>query len=91
MVRKTMTTLLVALVAAFTLGSIAEAAPPRKPVRPRAKHSSRVTSGSGAATTTAKKPAAKKKKRAVAKSQSTAKTPAARKAAAKRKPTTKPR
>ena len=90
MVRKTMTTLLVALVAAFTLGSIAEAAPPRKPVRPRAKHSSRVTSGSSAATTTAKKPAAKKK-RAVAKSKSTAKTPAARKAAAKRKPTTKPR
>ena len=43
MIRRTMKMLLVALVAVCTLGSMAEAAP-KKPVRHRAKHSTRVSS-----------------------------------------------
>jgi hypothetical protein len=89
MIRKTVMALLVALVASFALSSPADAAP-KKTVRTRAKHSSRVTSG--AATT---KPATKSvvRKRPAAKNSATttAKKPAAKKPAVKRKPTTKPR
>ena len=96
MVRKTMKMLVVALIAAFALSSIAEAAP-TKTVRHRAKHSSRVSSG--AAAMAVKTPAPKKTKRAAASSRTraqsstsaTAKKPAAKRAPAKRKPTTKPR
>lgn len=93
MIRKSMKMLLCALLAAFTLSSIAEAAP-KKTLRHRTKHSSRVVSGSAAAT--AKKPAAKKrtptgsaekKKSGATVHRSTAKKPAQ----AKRRPTTKPR
>jgi hypothetical protein len=96
MIRKTLKMLLVALVAAFALASTAEAAP-KKVVRPRAKHSSRVASGAPA--TIAKKPAITKKPTVAAKkksgpsaSASTVRKPAAKKPApAKRKPATKPR
>ena len=81
MIRQTMKMLLVALLASFALSSVAEAAP-KKAVRHRAKHSSRVSSGT-TTTTTGKKPSTKKKRAA-------AKKPAVR-TAAKRKPTTKPR
>jgi len=103
MVRKTMKMLLVALIAAFALSSMAEAAaPPKKAVRHRAKHSSRVASGGSAPVAnsngTASKPPAKKKAPA-AKSGTRARTspnasapkPPAKKAPAKRRPTTKPR
>lgn len=92
MIRKSMKMLLCALLAAFTLSSIAEAAP-KKALRHRTKHSSRVASGSA---TTDKKPAAKKttatasaakKKSGASVHRSTAKKPAQ----AKRRPTTKPR
>jgi hypothetical protein len=95
MLRKTMKMLVVALVAAFALSSMAEAAP-RKTVRHRAKHSSRVSSGEA---TAGKKPAAKKK-RAAASSRTharsrksatgTAQKPGAKKAPAKHRPATKP-
>jgi hypothetical protein len=90
MVRKTMKMLVVALVAAFALSSMAEAATPKK-TRHRVKHSSRVASG--AAATTGKKPAAKKKTapRARAKAGTTAHKSTTKKAPAKRRPTTKPR
>jgi hypothetical protein len=95
MVRKTMKMLVVALVAAFALSSMAEAAPKRT-VRHRAKHSSRVSAG--AAVTAVKKPAKKKKRTAASASRARAQAntlagqkPATRKPAAKRKPTTKPR
>jgi hypothetical protein len=55
---KTMKMLMLALIAAFALSSVAEAATPKK-TRHRAKHSSRVASG--AAATTGKKPAARRK------------------------------
>ena len=65
MVRKTMKMLVVALMAAFALSSMAEAAvPPKRAVRHRAKHSSRVASG--ASTTPAKRLEPKKKKPTVA-------------------------
>jgi len=94
--------LLVALLVAFGAASIAEAAP-RKTVRHRPKHSTRVTSGAAgtAATTGAaprRKATAKKKTRAGASPATagggvTAKKPAARAHAtvARRQPTTKPR
>jgi hypothetical protein len=90
MVRKTLKMLVVALVAAFALSSMAEAAAPKK-TRHRAKHSSRVASG--AVATTGKKPAAKKKAAAKsrAKANGTAKKHTTKKAAAKRRPATKPR
>ena len=89
MVRKTMKLLLVALIAAFALSSVAEAAP--KKTRHRIKHSSRVASG--AAASTGQKPAAKKKAAAGsrAKASGTAQKPAMKKAPVKRSPTTKPR
>ena len=102
MARKTMKMLLLALVAAFALSSVAEAAtaPPKRTVRHRTKHSSRVASG--ASTTTAKKPAPKRPSAAArARSQSqanrsttatTAKKPVVKKPApAPRRQTTKPR
>ena len=85
-IRHTMKMLLVALLASFALSSLAEAAP-KKAVRHRPKHSSRVTSGT-TATPTAKKASTKKKRTASA---SSAKKPAAVRTAAKRKPSTKPR
>jgi hypothetical protein len=93
MIRNTMKMLLCALLASFTLSSIAEAAP-KKPLPHRPKHSSRVGSGSAAATD--KKPATKKKtptasaskkKSGASVHRSTAKKPQQ----AKRHPTTKPR
>ena len=87
MIRRTITALLVALVASFALSSPASAAT-KKNARSRAKHSSH------AAATTRTKPTAKKpaaKKRAVKKK--TAKSTAAAKKSGttpKRKPTTKP-
>jgi hypothetical protein len=96
MVRNTMKSLLVALVAAFALSSMAEAAP-KKTVKHRAKHTSRVSSGAPA--TAGAKPAAKKKPAAKAgthaparrSANGTAKKPTAKRAPAKHKPTTKPR
>ena len=93
MLRKTMKMLVVALVAAFALSSMAEAAP-KKTVRHRTKHSSRVASG--AATATVKKPAAKRKgsaarSRTRAQAGKSAQHTPASKAPAKRRPTTKPR
>ena len=82
MIRHTMKMLVLALLASFALSSFAEAAP-KKAVRHRPKHSSRVTSGSTTATT-AKKSSSKKKRTAAPARKSTAKTHA------KRKPTTKP-
>jgi hypothetical protein len=86
MVRKTLKMLVVALVAAFTMSSMAEAAAPKK-TRHRAKHSSRVSSG--APVQTGKTPAAKK----AAGSQTRAKagSTAKKKAPVTRRPTTKPR
>jgi hypothetical protein len=81
MIRKAMKMLLVALVAACALGSMAEAAP-KKAVRHRAKHSTRVSSG----TTESDIPKADKK--ATPKRRATSPSPAA----ARHKPTTtKPR
>jgi len=96
MVRKTMKMLVVALVAAFALSSMAEAAP-KKTVRHRAKHSSRVTSGTAA--TAPKKPAAKKKRASASRTRaqssrpakSTAIRPAPKRPPATRTPTTQPR
>jgi hypothetical protein len=86
MIRRTLTALLVALVASFALSAPADAAQ-KKTARARAKHSSRATAG---ATTT--KPTVKKKravrKKAAAKSGATAKQSG--KKAVKRRPTTKP-
>ena len=93
MVRKTMKMLAMALVAAFALSSMAEAAP--KKTRHRAKHSSRVAFGAAAAAV--KKPAGKKKRATSARSRAgataarLAQTPAVKKAPATRRPTTKPR
>ncbi len=97
MVRKTIKIAVMALVAAFALSSMAEAAaPPKRPLRHRVKHSSRVASG--ASTPAAKKPAAKKKPAAPARSRaqasrstaSTVQTAPATKAPVARRPTTKP-
>ena len=87
MAGKTLKMLLVALVAAFTMSSMAEAAAPKK-TRHRAKHSSRVSSG--APVQTGKKSAAKKK---ASSSQARAKTgsTARKKAPVARRPATKPR
>jgi len=84
MIRYTMKMLLVALLASFALSSVAEAAP-KKAVRHRAKHSSRVTTGTTGTTTTLKKPTTKKKRAASSAKKRSVRT------AAKRKPTTKPR
>ena len=69
MVRKTMKMLLVALIAAFAMSSVAEAATPTK-TRHRTKHSSRVASGAPASnharSRRAKKPAASTTTRAKA-------------------------
>jgi hypothetical protein len=83
MIRRTITALLVALVASFALSSPASAAA-KKNVRPRVKHSSH------AAAATRTKPAVKKKKavkKKTAKSSTTAKRSGKTQ---KRKPTTKP-
>jgi len=88
MIRRTITALLVALVASFALSSPASAAT-KKNARPRAKHSSQ------AATSTRTKPAVKKKtvKRKSAVRKKTAKPSSAAKKSTttqKRKPSTKP-
>jgi hypothetical protein len=87
MVRKTLKMLVVALVAAFTMSSMAEAAAPKK-TRHRAKHSSRVSSG--APVQTGKKPAAKKRA-AASQTRAKAGSTAKKKAPVTRRPTTKPR
>ena len=73
MIRTTMKLLLVAVVAVCTLGSMAEAAP-KKAVRHRAKHSTRVSSSTEPSAAVAK-PAtkAKTKRRAASHSTATAK------------------
>jgi hypothetical protein len=81
MIRKTLKTMLVALAAVFTLATMAEAAP-KKVVHHRARHSTRVSSGSA---TTAKKHTTRKKTTRSA-SKSTKK-----RSTAKRTPSTKPR
>jgi hypothetical protein len=94
MIRKTMKMLVVALIATFALSSMAEAAAPKKTVKHRPKHSSRVSSG--AATTTAKKPLPKKPAasshttRTRTRSSASAQKTGTRKAPAKRRPSTKP-
>jgi hypothetical protein len=91
MIRKSMKFLLCALLAVFTLSSIAEAAP-KKTLRHRTKHSSRVASGG--ATTTNTKPGTKKKTptgSAAKKKSGTAANRSTSKKQAQRKPTTKPR
>jgi hypothetical protein len=85
MIRNTLKMLVVTLVAAGALSSIAEAAAPAK-TRHRTKHSSRVSSG--AAATTGTKPAAKKKP-APARPKASAST--TKKAPVKHRPSTKPR
>ena len=92
MAGKTLKMLLVALVAAFTMSSLAEAATPKK-TRHRAKHSSRVASG--AAPARSRTAAKKKSGAAVAHARvkapaSTTKPAAAKKAPLPRRPTTKP-
>ncbi len=88
MVRKTMKMLVMALIAAFALSSVAEAAP--RKTRHRPKHSSRVASG--AAATTSRTPAAKRKaaRRAHPRASASSRKPGVKRAPAKR-PTTKPR
>ena len=90
MIRKTLNTLVVALVTAFALSSMAEAAAPKK-TRHRTKHSSRVSSG--AVAPAAKTPAAKKKAAARARAHAAATTqrPSLQKPPANRRPTTQPR
>ena len=88
MIRRTITALLVALVASFALSSPASAAT-KKSARPRVKHASQ------AATSTPTKPAAKKKtvkRKAAARKKTTKPSSAAKKSGTtqKRKPTTKP-
>jgi hypothetical protein len=90
MIRKTMMALLVALVASFALSAPADAAP-KKTVRTRAKHSSRVTSGAAETKPAAKKTVVRKRPAAKTRATTTAKKPAAKNPAVKRKPTTKPR
>jgi hypothetical protein len=88
--------LLAALLVAFSAASIAEAAP-KKVVRQRPRHSTRVATGATATTgsrATARHRAAPKKKRASATRSTTKKKAAARKksaTAARRRATTKPR
>jgi hypothetical protein len=84
MIRRTITALLVALVASFALSSPASAAT-RKTARMRVKHSNQ------AATTTAK-PAVKKKKKKAAKKRTAKPSTTAKKSSKtpKRKPSTKP-
>jgi len=89
MVRKTMKTLVVALIAAFAMSSAAEAATPTK-TKHRPKHSSRVASGAPPATTKKplpKKPAASGTR---AKASGSAQKSTAKKAPVKRHPSTKP-
>ncbi len=90
MIRKTLNTLVVALVAAFALSSMAEAAAPKK-TRHRPKHSSRVSSG--ALAPAAQTPAAKKRAaaRARAHAGTTTQRPSLKETPANRRPTTKPR
>jgi hypothetical protein len=95
--RKAMKMLLVALIAVFAVSSMAEAAAPKKVVRHRTKHSSRVSAGAaatnGKAAVTRKKPApAAKAKTAPNSNAPTPHKPAAKKpVATRRTPTTKPR
>jgi hypothetical protein len=89
MIRNTLKMLMVTLVAACALSSIAEAAAPAK-TRHRAKHSSRVSSG--AAATTGTKPAAKKKPAPPRpKASATTTKTTTKKAPVKHRPSTKPR
>lgn len=94
MSRKTLKMLLAAIVASFAIASMAEAAP-KKAVRHRVKHSSRVSSGAAPTTvdqsTSKKRATASKKKRRAQAGKATAKRSTARKATAKRKPPIKPR
>jgi|GEM_PF-6208777 len=85
---KTMKILMLALIAAFTLSSVAEAVTPKK-TRHRAKHSSRVASG--AAVTTTKKPAPKGKAAARSHTKAGATQKSTTRKPTPRRPPTKPR
>jgi len=89
MMRKSVKVLLVALLAVFTFGSMAEAAQTQKVVRHRARHTSRAASSAGASSaSTTKKSTRKSTKKSGAKKR----TASAKKATtAKKNPTTKPR
>ena len=103
--RKTIKMLLAAIVASFAIASMAEAAP-KKAVRHRVRHSSRVSSGAAATagnrSTSKKQTTAASKKQTTAASKARRRAPAAKgkgalkksttgKSTAKAKPLTKPR
>ena len=75
MIRKTLQRLVLAFVAVLMLGSMAEAAGPKKIVHRRPKHSTRVATGATAKRKTVPTPGSKTRSKTVA---------------PKRKPTTKP-
>jgi hypothetical protein len=92
MIRTAIRMMLVTLVTAFALTTVAEAAP-KKHVRHRTKHSSRVSTGGAPATATRADTAptgSAKAKRPTTKRASSAKKATTAKSA-KRRPTTKPR
>ena len=82
MIRRTIRMVVLALVAVFGFGAIADAAP-KKAVHHRARHSTRVASRPAASAGTTKTP---QKRRATPK-----KRTSARKTSASRRPATKPR
>src|SRR5438045_1035209 len=89
MMRKSVKVLLVALLAVFTLGSMAEAAQTKKVVRHRARHTSRAASSAGASSASSTGTSTKKSTK---KSTAKKRTSNTRKATtAKKNPTTKPR
>ena len=83
MTRRTLSMLLVAIVAVLSFGSFAEAAGPKKVIRHRVKHSTRVSSAHRAHTTPVRRVVTRKHKK-----QTAAKKHAVK---AARKPLTKPR
>jgi hypothetical protein len=92
--RRTLSILLVTIVAAFAFSSMAEAAP-KKPVRHRTRHSSRVSSGAAATNTPSasnrKSVGTGQRKGSTGANATTTRKPGAKKPAlTKRKPTTKP-
>jgi hypothetical protein len=91
MTRRTLRVLFAAIVAVLSLGSLAEAAGPKKVVRHHPRHSTRVSSGQRAHTTATKTVVARKHhvtRAAASKKKTTAKHHVVK---ATHKPTTKPR
>jgi len=91
MTRQTFRMLLVALVAVLSLGSIAEASSPNKPVRHRTRRSSRVLSGTTQSVKKSMKGKATHKTTGAASTRNRSNKSRTRGAAAKRAPSTKPR